>query len=97
MREAYSKEVISHGFWPGSLPAIEPAFYAYAAPEPAGLSAAQVRPAAAHYHQEMGEFILPYEAVRTASDPDEAILQFVNSTYERAATLASWDREALEK
>jgi hypothetical protein len=97
MREAYSHEVISHGFWPGSLPVLEPAFYAYAVPEPAGLKAATVKPAAAYYHQDMGEFILPYEAVRTAADPDDAIRQFVGSTYERAATLAGWDRAALEK
>jgi hypothetical protein len=103
MREAYSHEVISHGFWPGSPSAssgqapIEPAFYAYAVPEPAGLKTAAVLPAAAYYHQEMGEFILPYEAVRTSADPDEAIRQFVDSTYDRAATLAGWDRAALEK
>jgi hypothetical protein len=97
MRESYSKEVISHGFWPGSLPVLEPAFYAYAVPEPAGLRTAPVLPAAAYYHQELAEFILPYEAVRTAADPDEAILRFVTTTYDRAATLAGWDRVALEK
>ena len=97
MREAYSHEVISHGFWPGGPPVLEPAFYAYAVPEPASLKTATVKPAAAYYHQEMGEFILPYEAVRTAADPDDAIRQFVNSTYERAATLAGWDRAALER
>jgi hypothetical protein len=97
MRESYSKEVISHGFWPGGPPVLEPAFYAYAVPEPAGLKISPVLPADAYYHQELGEFILPYEAVRTAADPDDAILQFVNSTYDRAATLAGWDRAALEK
>jgi hypothetical protein len=97
MREAYSHEVISHGFWPGSMSVLEPAFYAYAVPEPAGLKTAPVLPPAAYYHQEMGEFILPYEAVRTADDPDDAIRQFVGSTYDRAASLAGWDRAALEK
>jgi hypothetical protein len=97
MREAYSHEVISHGFWPGSGLVLEPAFYAYAVPEPAGLKEARVKPAAAFYHQEMGEFILPYEAVRSAADPDAAIRSFVDSTYEQAATLAHWDRAALER
>ena len=87
MREAYSQEVISHGFWPGSAPMLEPSFYAYAVPEPAGLKEARVEPAAAYYHKEMGEFILPYEAVRLAADPDAAIRSFVNSTYEQAAAL----------
>src|SRR5215212_3829001 len=73
MREAYSHEVISHGFWPGSGPILEPAFYAYAVPEPQGLKTAVVRPAAAFYHSDLGEFILPYEAVRTAASPDAAI------------------------
>jgi hypothetical protein len=97
MREAYSHEVISHGFWPGSGPILEPSFYAYAVPEPEGLKQARVQPAAAYYHREMGEFILPYEAVRTSGDPDSAIRQFVESTYEHAATLARWDRAALER
>jgi hypothetical protein len=97
MREAYSHEVISHGFWPGSAPVLEPAFYAYAVPEPAGLKESRVRPEAAYYHRELGEFILPYEAVRTAPDPDAAIRAFVDSTYERAATLAGWDRAVLER
>lgn len=96
MRDAYSHEVISHGFWPGSPPVLEPAFYAYAVPEPAGLKAARIQPAAASYHADLGEFVLPYEAVRTAASPDEALAQFVGSTYEAAATLGSWDRGALE-
>jgi hypothetical protein len=96
MREAYSQEVISHGFWPGSGPVLEPAFYAYAAPEPPGLKEARVEPAAAFYHRELGEFILPYEAVRNAADPDAAIRSFVDSTYQQAATLAHWDRKNLE-
>ncbi|HET6180640.1 MAG TPA: DUF5996 family protein [Candidatus Sulfotelmatobacter sp.] len=95
MREAYSHEVISHGFWPGSG-LLEPVFYAYAVPEPPGLKDAPVQPEAAYYHRELSEFVLPYEAVRHADSPDSAILEFVGSTYDRAATLASWDRVALE-
>jgi hypothetical protein len=97
MREAYSHEVISHGFWPGGGPLPEPAFYAYAAPEPPGLKTAAIRPEAAYYHAEMGEFILPYEAVRTATDPEGEIRAFVESTYAAAADLAEWDRKALER
>jgi hypothetical protein len=97
MRDAYSHEVISHGFWPGSGPVLEPAFYAYAVPEPAGLKEARVSPDAAYYHRELGEFLLPYEAVRTADSPESAIRVFVDSTYDRAATLAGWDRAAFER
>lgn len=97
MRDAYSHEVISHGFWPGSGPVLEPAFYAYAVPEPQGLKEAAVQPPATYYHRELGEFILSYEAVRTAPSPERTIQQFVDSTYERAATLAKWDRRALER
>jgi Family of unknown function (DUF5996) len=97
MRDAYSHEVISHGFWPGSGPVLEPAFYTYAVPEPHGLSEAPVQPAAAFYHRELGEFILPYEAARGATDPDTAIRAFVDSTYAQAASLAGWDRAALER
>jgi Family of unknown function (DUF5996) len=97
MRDAYSHEVISHGFWPGSGPVLEPAFYAYAVPEPAGFKDARVEPSAAFYNRDIGEFILPYEAVRTAPGPDEAIEAFVDSTYDWAATLAKWDRAALER
>src|SRR5262245_54701179 len=96
MREAYSHEVISHGFWPGGGPMLEPLFYAYAVPEPEGLKEAAVQPAAAYYHRELGEFVLPYEAVRTSGDPDRAIQLFVDSTYQQAATLARWDRAGLE-
>jgi hypothetical protein len=96
MREAYSKEVISHGFWAGGEPVNEPVLYAYAVPEPEGLKEAAVLPAAAYYHREMGEFILPYEAVRTSADPAAAVASFIDSTYEQAATLAGWDRGALE-
>ena len=97
MREAYSHEVISHGFWPGSAPLLEPSFYSYAVPEPAGLKEARILPEAAYYHRDLGEFILPYEAIRTAASPDEAILSFVSTTYERAATLGRWDRAALDR
>jgi len=96
MREAYSHEVISHGFWPGGAPVPEPVLYAYAAPVPAGLAEAAVRPEAAFYHRELGEFLLPYAAVRGAARPDETIRQFVESTYAAAADLAGWDRAALE-
>jgi hypothetical protein len=97
MREAYSHEVISHGFWPGSDPLLEPAFYAYAVPEPEGLKEATVEPAATYYHRDMGEFILPYEAVRRSDDPEQAIRSFVESTYNQAATLGKWDRAALDR
>jgi hypothetical protein len=88
--------VISHGFWPGGA-ALGPSLYAYAVPEPAGLKEASVEPKAAYYHKEMGEFILPYDAVRTSPAPEAAIRAFVDSTYDRAATLAGWDRVLLEQ
>jgi Family of unknown function (DUF5996) len=97
MREAYSHEVISHGFWPGSTPMLEPAFYAYAAPEPPGFKQARARPDAAYYHPDLNEFILPYESVRTAGSPESEIRAFIESTYEQAADLAKWDRRALER
>jgi hypothetical protein len=97
MREAYSHEVISHGFWPGGGPVPEPVFYAYAAPEPAGFKDAKVEPLGARYQADMGEFLLPYEAVRTSSSPDREITAFLESTYEKAAALAGWDRAALER
>jgi Family of unknown function (DUF5996) len=96
-RESYSHEVISHGFWPGGGGIEEPAFYAYAAPEPPGLRTALVRPDAARYNTELGEFILPYEAVRTAASPEKELAAFLESTYDQAARLANWDREALER
>jgi hypothetical protein len=96
-REAYSHEVISHGFWPGSGPVLEPAFYAYAVPEPAGLKDAGVMPDAAYYHRELSEFILPYAAVQQADAPAAMILAFMGSTYDRAAELAHWDRKALDR
>jgi hypothetical protein len=97
MRDAYSHEVISHGFWPGSGPVLEPAFYAYAVPEPAGLKDARVQPGAAFYHRDLGEFILPYEAVRLDPSPEAALQAFIDSTYVQAATLAHWDRAAVER
>ena len=97
MRDAYSHEVISHGFWPGGEPLPEPVFYAYAVPEPRGFREAPVEPVAASYRGDLGEFILPYEAVRRAADPDGAIRLFVETTYSQAATLAGWDRAALER
>jgi hypothetical protein len=97
MRDAYSHEVISHGFWPGSGPLLEPSFYAYAVPEPAGLKDAAVSPSAAYYHRDMGEFILPYAAVREAASPEREIRAFVDTTYARAADLGGWDRRSLER
>lgn len=91
MRDAYSHEVISHGFWPGSGPLLEAAFYAYAVPAPEGFESARVDPPEAFYHPELSEFVLPYEAVRTAASPDEAIIAFIDSTYARGASLAGWD------
>jgi hypothetical protein len=95
-REAYSHEVSSCGFWPGGGAIPYPAYYAYAYPEPANFASAPLRPDAAFYSNELHEFVLPYDAVRTASDPDETLLDFFQSTYEAAANLASWDRAALE-
>lgn len=95
-REAYSHECISAGFWPGSGPITGPAFYAYAAPEPPGLADVPIRPAAAFYHPELKEFILMYDDIRQAASPRAALLDFLQSTYEAAATLAHWDRAALE-
>jgi hypothetical protein len=95
-REAYSHEVSSCGFWPGSEQVPEPVFYAYAYPEPEEFRSARVGPAGATYHAELREFILPYEVVRRSGAPDAALLQFLQSTYEAAAELADWDRAALE-
>ena len=97
-REAYSHECISAGWWPGTVGGIEePAFYAYSYPEPPGCAAAPIEPAAAYYHATMHEWILPYESVRTAADPDAAVLAFCESTYTAAADLGGWDRAALER
>ena len=94
--EAYSHEVSSAGFWPGSGAIDYPAFYCYAYPEPAGFRAAKVEPDAAFFSEALGEFLLPYDAIRTADDPDKALLDFLQSTYEAAAVAAKWDRDALE-
>ena len=96
-REAYSHECSSCGFWPGGPGMPEAAFYAYAYPAPDGFERASVRPAAAYFHEELSEFILPYEAVRQAVDPDRALLDFLQSTYEAAADLGRWNRAALER
>lgn len=97
MEEAYSHELSSAGFWPGTGGLGEAAFYSYAYPEPEGYRARAVSPGAAYFSEALGEFILPYEAVRTAEDPDQALLAFLQSTYETAADLARWDRASLER
>jgi hypothetical protein len=97
MTEAYSHEVISAGWWPGGGAVDDAAFYAYAAPVPAGLEQQQVRPENAFYHAQAGEFILMYEDVRRAASPSNTLMEFLQSTYEAAAAVAHWDREALEK
>src|SRR4030081_2955934 len=94
--EAYSHEVSSAGFWPGSGAVDYPAFYSYSYPEPEGFRTTKVRPDAAFFSEALGEFILPYDAVRTAADPDQALLEFLQSTYEAAADAAKWARAALE-
>jgi hypothetical protein len=96
-REAYSHEVISAGFWPGGGDIKGAAFYAYAAPEPAGFAGQKVKPAAAFYHPVMKEFLLMYDDVRRADSPREALLSFLQSTYEAGANLARWDRKELER
>lgn len=99
-REAYSHEVISHGWWPGSKD-MEAAFYSYTAPEPAGLadtvSEGKIRPAETFYSAEMKEFFLPYDAVRNAASPETTLMDFCQTTYEAGANLAGWDRAALER
>lgn len=96
-REAYSQEVSSAGFWPGGGPIEHAAFYSYAYPVPAGFGNSRVPPAEAYFHDSLGEFILPYEAVRTSDDPDATLLAFLQSTYEAAADSAGWDRTSLER
>ena len=96
-REAYSHEVISVGFWPGGGEMKDAAFYAYAAPEPAGFGDRPVRPVKAFYSKQMSEFFLMYDDVRTADSPREALLEFCQSTYEAGADLGKWDRANLEK
>jgi hypothetical protein len=96
-REAYSHEVSSAGFWPGGGGPVEYAtFYSYAYPTPEGFAEALVKPAEAVFSKELGEFILPYDAVRTAREPDSALMDFLQSTYKAAADLAKWDRKMLE-
>jgi hypothetical protein len=95
-REAYSHEVSSAGFWPGGGPIDYPAFYSYAYPAPQGFSAASVAPDGAFFEQSLGEFLLPYDRVRSAPDPEEALLAFLQSTYAAAAELGRWDRAALD-
>jgi hypothetical protein len=95
-QEAYSHEVSSAGFWPGGGAIDYPAFYSYAYPEPEGFRTTKVKPDAAFFSEALGEFILPYDAVRTAVDPDKALLDFLQGTYEAAAISAKWDRDALE-
>jgi hypothetical protein len=96
-REAYSHEVSSCGFWPGGGSVVEPVFYAYAYPAPQGFRDYPVQPQEAFYSSDLQEFILPYEAVRQADDPDALLLTFLQSTYEAAANLGDWDRGELER
>jgi Family of unknown function (DUF5996) len=96
-REAYSQEVSSLGFWPGNDAMPNPIFYSYAYPEPAGFAQASARPAAATYHTQLHEFVFPYEVMRTAESPDDALLQFAQSTYDAASLLGKWDRAAFEE
>jgi Family of unknown function (DUF5996) len=96
-REAYSQEVSSLGFWPGNAAAPTPIFYSYAYPEPPGFTEAKVLPAAAFYEPKFREFMLPYDAVRTAEKPDEVLLEFAQSTYDAASTLGKWDRAGLKE
>jgi Family of unknown function (DUF5996) len=97
VREAYSHEVSSAGFWPGNDQSPNPVFYSYAYPEPVGYNSATVKPSQAFYSAEMREFFLPYEDVRTAASPDEALMEFFQSTYDAAANNGQWDREVLER
>lgn len=95
-QEAYDREVSSAGFWPGGNGIDYPAFYAYAYPAPGGYRSASVRPDAAFWHDDLSEFMLPYDAVQSAADPDETLMAFLVSTYEAAADLGKWDRDLLE-
>ena len=96
-REAYSHEVSSAGFWPGGGDIKGPVFYSYAAPEPPGFAEQRVRPQAAFYHPQMKEFLLMYDDVRTAPSPKDALMDFLQSTYNAAADLGKWDRKSLER
>ena len=97
VREAYSHEVSSAGFWPGGPGGVEPAFYSYAAPEPPGFAEAKVRPDVASYNPQFKQFLLPYEAMRQEPSPSAALLEFAQSTYEAAAELGGWPRKELER
>src|SRR5439155_10457915 len=96
MHEAYSHELISAGFWPGNADVPRAEYYAYAMPAIDGVASAKIRPAAARWDASRGEFLLPYEAVRTAADPSAMLFDFLQSTYDAAADLAGWDRALLE-
>lgn len=96
-REAYAQEVSSVGFWPGNAASPRPLYYSYAYPEPPGFAEARVRPSDASYYAPLHEFVLPYDAVRTAASPDEMLLEFAQSVYDVASTLGKWDRMALEE
>jgi hypothetical protein len=96
-RDAYSHEVSSCGFWPGGGPYPHAAFYSYAYPSPEGFAESKVRPEAAFWSGDLGEFLLPYDAVRASADPDATLLEFLQSTYEAAADRAGWDRKGLER
>jgi hypothetical protein len=96
MREAYSHEVSSAGFWPGAVGTSDACFYSYAYPQSEGYAASAIEPPEAFYSETLKEFVLPYEAVRTASDPDGMLLTFLQSTYEAAANSAGWNRSDLE-
>jgi hypothetical protein len=95
-REAYSHEVSSAGFWPGGGAVDEPAFYSYAYPEPSGFAEARVAPAETFYHSQLHEFVLPYDAVRSAPDPEAELIAFLESTYGAAADLGRWPRASLQ-
>jgi hypothetical protein len=97
LREASSHEEISFGFWPGSASVQEPAFYAYVRPEPAGIGDARVRPDGAYYNRELADFILPYEVARASASPETRVLEFLQTSYDAAADLARWDRDALDR
>jgi hypothetical protein len=96
VREAYSHEVSSAGFWPGGGPIGFPAYYSYAYPAPAGFARAKVRPAEAFFSEELGEFVLPYDVVRCVPDPERVLLDFLESSYAAAAELGKWNRAELE-
>jgi hypothetical protein len=93
MVEAYSYEVSSCGFWPGGGAVNEPAFYAYCYPEPPGFKEYSIQPKEAFYHAQMGEFLLPYDVIRTADSPDDVLMAFLQSSYEAAATCGKWNRD----